>query len=307
METELDRFLATADVVRVAPNAEWDSRRAGLEVTTTLDLSMQRLAERIAAETVTSLQPRYGMSNGALVALDPQSGGILAMVGSIDFDNESIDGQVNVATSRRQPGSAIKPILYAAALDDSTISPATVIWDTPVRRTQRIKCPVKIPGIFCPIEFLRPNPDVEVYEVPRLLDAYFFESAYEHGKDGFSRIQSVFIRVNLRPIFVSDCANTRLTQSWISPRLCGGISLFAVESILCNVQIPNVWIQLLKGEPGIPLDFGIIGTDDVQRNLKILQRRIKLAFGTAIRLNHLFSEARRFPRLHPNHLKNLHR
>ncbi|MBI3960384.1 MAG: transglycosylase domain-containing protein [Chloroflexi bacterium] len=132
VETELDRFLARAAAVRVDQQGRWRSRRAGLEVVTTLDLSMQRLAERIAAESVAASQSRYGMSNAALVALEPESGGILAMVGSIDFDNEAIDGQVNVATSRRQPGSAIKPILYAAALDDSTISPTTVIWDIPV-------------------------------------------------------------------------------------------------------------------------------------------------------------------------------
>jgi len=131
VETELDRFLANAQVAPPAQSGQWRARRAGLEVTTTLDLSMQRLAERTLAESVAALQPRYGMSNGALVALDPDSGGILAMVGSVDFDNEAIDGQVNVATSRRQPGSAIKPVLYAAALDDSTISPATVIWDIP--------------------------------------------------------------------------------------------------------------------------------------------------------------------------------
>jgi len=132
VEVELDRFLAGADVVRVDPDGRWRSRRAGLQVITTLDLSMQRVAESVTAEIVTAQQVRTGMSNAALVALDPTTGGIRAMVGSIDFYNEAIDGQVNVATSRRQPGSAIKPILYAAALDDSTISPASVIWDTPV-------------------------------------------------------------------------------------------------------------------------------------------------------------------------------
>ena len=132
IEEYLDTFLADTHVERTAPGRVWDSRRAGLEVITTLDLSLQRLAERTVAESVTAQQARYGMSNGALVALEPASGGILAMVGSMDFDNEAIDGQVNVATSRRQPGSAIKPILYAAALDDSTISPATVIWDIPI-------------------------------------------------------------------------------------------------------------------------------------------------------------------------------
>ncbi|MBX3053208.1 MAG: transglycosylase domain-containing protein [Caldilineaceae bacterium] len=132
VERELTNLLQTQwDVVRTAQGGVWQARRAGLEVTTSLDLSMQRLAEQVVADGVAAQQARYGMSNGALVALDPVSGGIRAMVGSVDFDNEAIDGQVNVAISRRQPGSAIKPILYAAALDDSNISPASIIWDIP--------------------------------------------------------------------------------------------------------------------------------------------------------------------------------
>ena len=62
----------------------------------------------------------------------PNSGEIVAMVGSADFDDPAIAGQVNVAMQPRQPGSAIKPILYATAFEQNAISPATVIWDTPV-------------------------------------------------------------------------------------------------------------------------------------------------------------------------------
>ena len=54
------------------------------------------------------------------------------MVGSADFSDTKIAGQVNVARSLRQPGSSIKPVLYAAAMDDLLISPATVLWDIPV-------------------------------------------------------------------------------------------------------------------------------------------------------------------------------
>ncbi len=108
------------------------SRRSGLQVTTTLDLTFQELAQAIVAEHVAELQPRYDLSNAALVALKPDTGEVLAMVGSADFANAAIHGQVNVAISPRQPGSAIKPILYAVALDTGLISPATVLWDTPV-------------------------------------------------------------------------------------------------------------------------------------------------------------------------------
>jgi penicillin-binding protein 1C len=108
------------------------SQRAGFQITTTLDLPMQQLGERLIAEKVDELQAQFGMSNAALVAIKPNSGELLALVGSADFYDPAIAGQVNVAISQRQPGSAIKPILYATALQDNLVSPATVLWDVPV-------------------------------------------------------------------------------------------------------------------------------------------------------------------------------
>src|SRR5262249_26512789 len=66
-------------------------------------------------------------------AIRPSDGAIIAMVGSVDFNDDSIDGQVNVVLSPRQPGSSIKPLVYVTAFerDDkgSYWTPATVIWD----------------------------------------------------------------------------------------------------------------------------------------------------------------------------------
>ena len=107
-------------------------RRSGLDIITSIDLRAQELAQTTASEWVSKLNRRYGMTNAALVAMRPGSGELIALIGSLDFYDEEIDGQVNVALSQRQPGSAIKPILYAIAMDDLVISPATVIWDTPV-------------------------------------------------------------------------------------------------------------------------------------------------------------------------------
>ncbi len=109
------------------------TRRAGMHVYTTLDLQIQAVAQEIVTRQIARLQPTYNMNNGALVAMKPGSAEILAMVGSIDYTNDAVDGQVNVTTRQRQPGSAIKPILYATALSDNLISPATVLWDAPVR------------------------------------------------------------------------------------------------------------------------------------------------------------------------------
>ena len=111
------------------------TQRAGLHIQTTLDLAMQQMAQQLVARKVAEFRDAFAMSNAALVAMRPNSGEVLVMVGSADFTDVSIAGQVNVARSLRQPGSAIKPVLYAAALDDNLISPATVLWDTPVTYT----------------------------------------------------------------------------------------------------------------------------------------------------------------------------
>ena len=121
---ELDRSLGEGYV-----------RRAGLHIYTTIDLALQDRAQQIVSQQVAALKPRFDMNNGALIALKPGTAEILAMVGSVDYENEEIDGQVNVAISPRQPGSAIKPLLYATAFNDNLISPATVIWDTPLTYT----------------------------------------------------------------------------------------------------------------------------------------------------------------------------
>ena len=86
----------------------------GLTVRTTLDLDMQRVAEKIARQQVEKLA-KDNIHNAALVAMRPNTGEILAMLGSVDYFNRSIAGEVNIATSERQPGSTFKPITYSAA------------------------------------------------------------------------------------------------------------------------------------------------------------------------------------------------
>jgi penicillin-binding protein 1C len=91
-----------------------------LVVRTTLDLNIQQIAEDAIARQIKTLReqsPEQNVNNAALVALDPHTGEILALVGSADYFDTSIAGAVNMATSPRQPGSAFKPFLYAQALD----------------------------------------------------------------------------------------------------------------------------------------------------------------------------------------------
>ncbi len=112
---------------------EYDAQtiyRSGFTVYTTIDSTLQDSAQQILSSQIASLSDR-NVQNGALVAIDPETGEILAMVGSPDFDNEEISGQVNMATSpTRQPGSSIKPITYLAAFEKGW-TPATLIWDVP--------------------------------------------------------------------------------------------------------------------------------------------------------------------------------
>ena len=106
----------------------------GLRITTTLDMDLQRQAEEILRADIATFEEQTGAHNAALVALDPVTGEILAMVGSRDFFREDIDGQVNLVTSPNSPGSSFKPIAYAAAFvnDAATWNPGTIVWDVPL-------------------------------------------------------------------------------------------------------------------------------------------------------------------------------
>ncbi|MGI8423670.1 MAG: PBP1A family penicillin-binding protein [Chloroflexota bacterium] len=99
----------------------------GMEVTTTLDFRMQEMAELLVREHVAKLGP-FNAKDASLVAINPATGEILAMVGSADYNNKEIKGEVNVALAQRQPGSSIKPITYLAALQKGW-TPGTVIED----------------------------------------------------------------------------------------------------------------------------------------------------------------------------------
>ncbi len=103
--------------------------RSGFTVHTSLDPVLQQQAQEIVRQQVDALAEKRA-TNGALVAIRPSTGEILAMVGSADFYNEAIDGQVNMAIRPRQPGSSIKPLTYTAAFEKGW-TPATLIWDVP--------------------------------------------------------------------------------------------------------------------------------------------------------------------------------
>ncbi|HRY30831.1 MAG TPA: transglycosylase domain-containing protein [Candidatus Paceibacterota bacterium] len=100
----------------------------GLRVVTTLDWDLQKKAEEIVKKYSLENAEKYSAENGAMVATDPSTGEILVMVGSRDYFDEEIDGNFNIATAKRQPGSAFKPIVYAEAFTKG-YRPETVVFD----------------------------------------------------------------------------------------------------------------------------------------------------------------------------------
>ena len=107
--------------------------RKGVVVYTTLDYDLQKEAERIAREHIKELEndPKIDRNahNAAVVVLRANTGEVLAMVGSVDFYNEDIDGEVNMATAERQPGSSFKPFTYLTAFSTGEYYPAHMVLD----------------------------------------------------------------------------------------------------------------------------------------------------------------------------------
>lgn len=127
------RYPHWVNYVRSQLEANYDAQtiyNSGFTITTTLDPTLQDYAQQLVTSQVAALAANNA-TDGALVAIKPDTGEILAMVGSADFYNEAIHGQVNMAVSEtRQPGSSIKPINYVAAFQKGW-TPATLIWDVP--------------------------------------------------------------------------------------------------------------------------------------------------------------------------------
>ena len=122
-----------------------------LIIRTTLDLDMQNLAEEIVKRRIELFKPlegqtNFNVKNAALVVLDPHTGEILTLVGSADYFDASINGALNMAITRRQSGSAFKPIIYAAALDPTRMdafTAATPILDVATTFTTKDGQPYK--------------------------------------------------------------------------------------------------------------------------------------------------------------------
>ncbi|MCX6725975.1 MAG: transglycosylase domain-containing protein [Candidatus Shapirobacteria bacterium] len=147
---EAPHFVLYVKDLLVKKYGEKTVEQGGLKVTTTLDLDLQDFAQQTVASEVAKLK-NLKIQNGAALVTEPKTGEILAMVGSKDYFDNNIDGNVNITTRLRQPGSSIKPLNYALALENKLITPATVINDIPTCFSvpgQKGYCPVNYDGQF---------------------------------------------------------------------------------------------------------------------------------------------------------------
>ncbi len=143
---EAPHFVLYVKDLLIAKYGEKTVEEGGLKVVTTLDDNIQKMAQTDVAKEVNALPAYYHVTNGAALVTDPATGEILAMVGSKDYFDTKIDGNVNITTSLRQPGSSIKPINYALGLING-YSASTAFID------QAICFPNQGGKDYCPVNY----------------------------------------------------------------------------------------------------------------------------------------------------------
>ncbi len=174
------RYPHFVNFLRAQLEAEFgaaDLFRRGFNIYTTLDPALQDAAQQALSNQVNHLVgAATGVNTGAVMVTDPQTGAIRAMVGSHNFDDE-FAGQVNNALTWQQPGSVIKPFIYAAALqsvEGNYLTPASIVWDVPTTYDMGVSgpySPVNIDGKFrgpmslrAALQNSRNVPTIKVYE-----------------------------------------------------------------------------------------------------------------------------------------------
>jgi len=105
--------------------------QGALRVTTTIDLGLQGIGERVVDENISSTEERYGGHNGSLVSIRPATGEILTYVGSRDYDRDDIEGKVDIPVSLQSHGSTMKMFTYLTAFEQGWV-PSTIVQDAPL-------------------------------------------------------------------------------------------------------------------------------------------------------------------------------
>ena len=177
----------------------------GMDVTTTLDLNIQRKSEEIVRKNIYQIKDRYKIGNAAVLVTDTDSGEILSMVGSVDYFDTENDGHFNAVLAKRQPGSAIKPVNYAYAFDHG-FTPASTVTDAPVvyksSGSKEIYAPVNYDGKFHGNVTLR-SALANSYNIPavKILEkigvANMIKQGIDMGIDSWNNISPVGLSLTL--------------------------------------------------------------------------------------------------------------
>jgi len=125
-----------------------DLSRSGMIVYTTLDIQLQNKIQKIMQQHIAELRDTHNLTNAAEVLIDFHTGAIVSLLGSIDYNNASIDGQFDVTQAYRQPGSSFKPYVYVTAFEQGA-SPAQAIDDQPIT----IQVPDSNPPTYSPTNY----------------------------------------------------------------------------------------------------------------------------------------------------------
>lgn len=239
--------------------------RGGFKIWTTVDQNVHTVALGAARTGIENVR-NLNASNAAVIVLKPITGEILAMVGSIDYNNDAIDGRVNVTTALRQPGSTMKPFTYSAAMERG-MTAGDVIWDTPTG--------IGIPGqpMYVPVNYDRR------FHGPMTMRTALANS-YNIPAVQTLRLVGVDYLLGLMRRFGVESLNQDPSQYGLSLTLGGGevslleltnaYAVFANQgsyveptSILCIVDRRGVVIY--QYENGCPADAGRFTNETVNR------------------------------------------
>jgi penicillin-binding protein 1C len=216
--------------------------RGGLRIYTSVDMDYQRLAEAAVSQQVAQMRDTHHMTNAAVVIVRPDTGEILAMVGSVNFNDESIDGEVNVTIAARQPGSAMKPFTYASAMEKGWTA-ANILWDT---ETQ-IGLPGQAP--YIPVDYDRAfHGPVRVREA--LANSYNIAAVQTLRQVGVEYLLWMMNRVGVQSL------GGDASQYGLSLTLGGGevtpLELTTAYAVLANggVYVPNTSIVCITNSAG---------------------------------------------------------
>jgi len=257
--------------------------REGLTVETTLNWQMQQAAERALREGLAKYG-RGSSTQGAIIAIDPQTGFIRAMVGGVDFRKS----QYNATTQgRRQPGSAFKPIVYCAAIDRELLTPDSRIVDAPV----------SYPSYPKPYR-------------PKNADGRYRGSVTVRQAIAYSiNIPAVKTIAMVGPRTVIDYARKLGIQSPLEPNLSLALGSSAVRPIEMAVAYgvfasggnrcePVAIVRVRDREGDIiqenapEITYGVIPESTAKTMDDLLKRPVRMPGGTAYRVLHDFPEAR---------------